>query len=109
MASPVTVDLPHSLGAQEAKRRMEDGIGKLADFIPGGSAEVSHAWSGDRMNLNVRAMGQEVKATIGVEERLVRLELLLPPALAFFGRHIEGLIRRQGTQMLEDKSDGKRR
>lgn len=105
MASPINVDLPHSLGAEEAKRRMQGGIGKLEDHIPGG-AIVDSSWAGDRMHLNVRAMGQEVRAVVDVEEKLVRLQLDLPPMLSFFGKKIESLIRRQGTQMLEDKSGG---
>lgn len=108
MNSPITVDLPHSLGAEEAKRRMRDGIHKLKDHIPGGTAEVRSGWTGDRMNLEVSAMGQEVKAHVDVEEKLVRLQLLLPPMLGFFGKQIEALIRRQGAEMLEDKSGGER-
>lgn len=104
MANPIIVDLPHNLGAQEAKRRMQGGIGKLKDHIPGGAAEVESSWVDDRMELVVHAMGQEVRAHVDVEERLVRLQLDLPPVLSFFGKQIEALIRRQGAQMLEDKS-----
>ena len=107
MTNPINVDLPHSLGAEEAKRRMQGGIGRLEDHIPGG-AIVDSSWAGDRMNLSVQAMGQEVRAVIDVEEKLVRLQLDLPPMLSFFGKKIEALIRRQGTQMLEDKSGGRK-
>ncbi len=108
MTQPITVDLPHNLGAEEARRRMQNGIGSLKDHIPGGSADVASSWQGDRMNLSVRAMGQEVRAHIDVEEKLVRLELQLPPMLGFFGKQIEALIRHQGAAMLEDKSGKKR-
>ena len=108
MTSPITVDLPHSLGAEEAKRRMREGIGRLKDHIPGGAAEVQSGWTGDRMNLEVKAMGQEVKAHVDVEEKLVRLQVLLPPMLGFFGKQIEALIRRQGAEMLEDKSKNRK-
>src|SRR5688500_3154904 len=104
MTSPIKVDLPHKLGAQEAKRRLQNGLGKLKDHIPGGSAEVQASWQEDRMNLQVAAMGQEVRATLDVEESLVRLEVLLPPMLSFLARPIEALLRRQGAELLEDKS-----
>lgn len=104
MSSPITVDLPHNLGAEEAKRRMQGGIGKLKDHIPGGAAEVRSGWEGDRMNLLVQAMGQEVNAKIDVHETLVRVEVVLPPMLSFFGKQIEGLLKSKGGQMLEDKS-----
>ena len=106
MSAPIEVDLPHQLGAEEAKRRIDGGVGRLKDFIPGG-AEVRSAWTGDRMGLQVTALGQEVNAQLDVRETFVRVELLLPPALAFFGQAIEAALRRKGADLLEDKS-GKR-
>ena len=103
MSSPIKVDLPHKLGAQEAKRRLQNGLGTLKDHIPGG-AEVRSSWQDDRMNLQVAAMGQEVRATLDVEESLVRLQVLLPPMLSFLAKPIEALLRRQGAELLEDKS-----
>ena len=104
MSSPIRVDLPHSLGTDEARRRIAGGIGRLEDHIPGGASHVEHRWTGNRMDLRVAAMGQEVNATIDVGESVVRLEVVLPPALSFFGRAVEALLRRQGAELLEDKS-----
>jgi putative polyhydroxyalkanoate system protein len=106
MANPITVDLPHSLGAQEARRRIERNIGKLTDHIPGG-AQVDASWTGDRLDLKIGAMGQNVSARIDVMEKIVRLEVALPPVLSFFSGQMEALIRRQGTAMLEDRSQKK--
>ena len=44
MASPTVIDIPHTLGRDEAIRRMERGVGKLASHIPGGAATVTHSW-----------------------------------------------------------------
>ncbi len=106
MTTPIQVDLPHKLGAAEARRRIEGGIGRLRDFIPGG-AEVRSAWTGDRLGLQITAMGQEVNAQLDVRDTHVRVELLLPPALAFFGQAIEAALRRKGGDLLEDRSDRK--
>ncbi|HEX8532779.1 MAG TPA: polyhydroxyalkanoic acid system family protein [Allosphingosinicella sp.] len=104
MNKPVVVDLPHRLGAEEAKSRMQRGIGKLKDFIPGGNAEVQSSWQGDRMILSVKAMGQEVSGNVDVHDTKVRLELMLPPLLAMLAGPIEAMLRNRGTEMLEDKS-----
>ena len=106
MTTPIQVDLPHQLGAEEAKRRIDGGIGRLKDFIPGG-AEVRSAWTGDRLGLQITAMGQEVNAQLDVRDTIVRVEMLLPPALAFFGKAIEAALRKKGSDMLEDKSGRK--
>lgn len=101
--TPISFDLPHSLGAEEARRRIDGGVGNLKDHIPG-AAEVRSAWSGDQLGLQVLAMGQEVNARLDVQERVVRVEMLLPPALSFLSKPIELAMRRGGEAMLEDKS-----
>jgi hypothetical protein len=107
MSSPIVVDLPHNLGAEEARRRIARNIDRLGDHIPGGAAKVDSSWTGDRLDLRVAAMGQDVSARIDVQEKLVRLEVMLPPVLSFFGKQMEALIRRQGAEMLEDKRSSK--
>lgn len=106
MHQPVIVTIPHKLGRAEAKQRIAGGIGKLRNHIPGGAADVASRWDGDRLMLDVRAMGQVVAGTIEVEEQQVRLELRLPAFLAMFARQIEAVIARQGAEMLEDKRSG---
>ena len=107
MTSPIQVDLPHRLGAEEARRRIDGGIGRLKDFIPG-NAEVRSAWTGDRLGLQVTALGQEVNAQLEVRDTFVRVELLLPPSLAFFGQAIEAALRHKGADILLDKPASKR-
>jgi len=103
MSGPISVDLPHRLGAEEAKRRIAANMGSLAGQLPQG-AEVSSAWQGDRLNLDVALMGQRVEGAIDVREDLVHVTVLLPPALAFFGKAIEAGLKRGAPAMLEDRS-----
>lgn len=103
MSGPISVDLPHRLGADEAKRRIGANIGKLTDHLPAG-AQVRSSWQGERLNLGVGVMGQELEAVLDVQDSLVRVTVMLPPALAFFGKAIEAGLRRSGPQLLEDRS-----
>lgn len=103
--TPISIDLPHELGAEEAKRRIGGNIHRLKDHIPS-AAEVRANWEGDRLALAVLAMGQQVEARIDVHERFVRVEAMLPPALGFFGKVIEAGLRRGGRALLEDRSKG---
>ena len=105
MERPIDVTLPHSLGKEAAKQRLGDNIHKLGEHIPGGSAEVSHAWAGDTLNLTVRAMGAAVQAAITVEERQVQCHIMLPGMLALFARPIEAMLKARGPELLlENKS-----
>jgi hypothetical protein len=103
MTQPLVVDLPHRLGAEEARRRIARGVGRITDHLPAGATAES-AWQGDRLNLKVAAMGQDISAHIDVLEASLRVELLLPGVLSFLARPIESMLRRKGTELLEKAS-----
>lgn len=100
MASPVIVEIPHTLGRAEARRRIQTRIGDLGSRIPGG-AEVSSSWpSEDRMVLDIRAMGQSIGATLDVEETLVRATIVLPMMLSLMAGPIAEMVRHTGGTLL---------
>lgn len=101
--NPISIDLPHRLGAAEAKRRIEQSMGGLTRHLPPG-ATVQPSWTGNRLDMSVSAMGQDLRTAIDVQDAVVRVQLVLPPALAFFGGAIEAGIRRKGSDLLEDKT-----
>jgi putative polyhydroxyalkanoate system protein len=105
MTQPIDVDLPHSLGKDEARRRIADNIHKLEQHIPGG-AQVQSGWAGDQLNLDVAAMGQSVTATIDVQETKVHLRVLLPPMLGMFAGMIQAALQKKGSVLLEDHHKG---
>jgi putative polyhydroxyalkanoate system protein len=103
MAQPIEVDLPHSLGKDEARRRIANNVHKLQEHIPGG-AQVQSGWSGDQLTLDIAALGQSLTATIDVEETKVHLKMLLPPMLAIFSGMIQATLQQKGGALLEDHS-----
>jgi len=105
MTQPIDVDLPHSLGKDEARRRIANNIHKLQEHIPGG-AEVKSDWTGDKLNLDIGAMGQSVSATIDVMETKVHLKVLLPGMLGMFSGVIQSALQKKGGVLLEDHSKG---
>lgn len=100
--TPLSVDVPHSLGAAEARRRIEGGTGQLVGSLPAGVAATPR-WTGDRLDLALDAMGQAMTASLTVHETHVRVEAVLPPALAFLRPLIEAGIRSRGGALLDDK------
>lgn len=97
------IDVPHSLGTAEAKRRIEAGTGQLIAALPAGATATPN-WTGDRLDLAIVAMGQDVSASLDVQERIVRVTVTLPPMLEFLRPLIEQGVRRSGTQLLEGGS-----
>ncbi len=92
---------------QEAKRRMERGVGKLASHIPGGAATVTHSWpSAERLALTVATMGVEVPCTVDAEDNRLRVTLHLPGMLSLMSGPIAAIVEKQGERlMLADKTD----
>jgi putative polyhydroxyalkanoate system protein len=105
MTQPIDVDLPHNLGKDEARRRIANNIHKLQEHIPGG-AEVQSGWTGDKLSLDLKAMGQAVAATIDVMDTKVHLKVLLPGMLGMFAGVIQGALQTKGSVLLEDHSKG---
>lgn len=100
MTAPIEVDLPHKLGREAARARIEGGIGKLASFIPGGNVS-EHRWDGDRLSFTVEAMGQRVAARLTVLEDKVQCLFELPPFLGLFADKIRAKLAKDGPKLLE--------
>ncbi|MHB9878610.1 polyhydroxyalkanoic acid system family protein [Pacificimonas sp. ICDLI1SI03] len=95
-------EVPHSLGREEARRRMADGLPQLLEMLPGGKAE--HHWAGDTMFLSYSALGQSADAQLEVFDDKVRVSVRLTGLLAAMGDKISRLMGRGTRELLEDKS-----
>jgi hypothetical protein len=105
MNQPISVDLPHKLGKDEARRRIANNIHKLTDHIPGGASHAQSSWLDDELHLTVTAMGQSVDARILVQERVVTCRIVLPGMLGMFSGPIEAMLKNKGSSiLLEDHS-----
>lgn len=100
MTQPIELDLPHKLGRDAARARIEGGIGKLASFVPGGTI-TDQRWDGDTLNLAVEAMGQRVTSRLTVMDDKVHAVFELPPFLALFADKIRDKLAKDGPKMLE--------
>lgn len=105
MAQPIDIDIPHKLGKDEARRRIANNIHGLTSHIPGG-AQVESNWAGDRLDLGIQAMGEQVHAALDVQENKINVKLALPGMLGMFSGAIAGALKSQGGRLLEDKSKG---
>lgn len=107
MSGPISVSLPHQLGAEEAKRRIAANLDGLVAQLPA-NARVTTAWNGDELAMGVAVLGQSVDARILVEETLVRVSILLPPALGMFRDAIARRLGREAGGLLADSGKSAR-
>ncbi|WBO20793.1 polyhydroxyalkanoic acid system family protein [Sphingomonas abietis] len=105
MASPLQFDIPHQLGKDEARRRIQAGIPKLERHIPGGG-QVDATWlDEDRVKLAITAMGQKVSADLQIEETSVKASVTVPLMLSMMAGAISGFVKTSAEKMLAAPSD----
>ncbi|MDB5695832.1 MAG: hypothetical protein JWN21_1375 [Sphingomonas bacterium] len=100
MSQPLALDIPHSLGKAGVRARLDGGVGKLGEKIPGG-ATVQHRWEGDTMHFTVAAMGQQVACTAIVFDKHVRAVVDLPGMLSLLAGPIKAAIESQAPKLLK--------
>ena len=103
MSEPLIVVIPHSLGKDEALRRIKGGIGRAQGEFARLMSVEEEVWTGDRLTFRVSALGQRAAGFIDVYEGAVRLEVTLPWLLAKFARAAQRVIGQKGQLMLEKK------
>lgn len=99
MSKPVSVSIPHELGRAEARRRIDEGVGRLMSQV-GGVGELTRTWEGDILRFSLVAIGQSVSGTIDVRDREVLLEILLPGIFAMVANKMKGRLRDEAQLML---------
>ncbi|QPC98276.1 MULTISPECIES: polyhydroxyalkanoic acid system family protein [Qipengyuania] len=98
------VPIPHQLGKDEVRRRLQSRSHEIANYVPGGMADVTTGWPDeDTMNLSVKTMGQGVNGRVLIEDTQVIFEIDLPAALSFVEPMVANAIRSKGQKMLEAK------
>lgn len=100
------VAIPHQLGKDEVRRRLQSRSHEIADHIPGGMAEITTSWPNpDRMSMAISAMGKQMAGTMDLEDEQIVLNIDLPPALSFIQPMVESAIRSQGQKLLAPPKD----
>jgi hypothetical protein len=103
MSKPLVVSVSHSLGREEAVRRLKSGLRDARATFHRVLAVQEEVWMGDDLRFRVKALGQEVSGTIEVADDFVRLTVMLPWLLAQLAERLQPLLRHEGQVMLEKK------
>ena len=97
--APLVVSIPHRLGREEARRRLQSGLTRAAATLPVLKVDEER-WDGDRMIFRVRALGQAAAGQVDVEDGHVRVEVTLPWLLQRFAAAAQTAIQNRGKLLL---------
>jgi putative polyhydroxyalkanoate system protein len=110
MARPVSVTIPHTLGKEEARRRIEAGFGEMRQKMLGGAAgmmakmfTITDQWEGDQLQFEGSGMGQKLTGRLDVREDAVQIQIDLPDMLAAIADKVTGTLKAEAQKLLEKK------
>lgn len=100
MANTITVTVPHNLGVETAKKRLEERIVALQREYVDKVAKSDVTWSGDVATIHVAALGQTATAQMTVLADMVRIEVQLPWLLAKLSGGLQSFISHNANDVL---------
>ena len=103
MPRPVVVDIPHELGKDGARQRLQNGFGKIREQFGFTGLAFEERWEGDLLHFSASGLGQKVVGRVDVMEKSARIEIDLPWALGVLAEKLQSRIKSAGTLLLEKK------
>jgi len=104
MGRPVIVSIPHQLGREEARKRVEASLDQFkAQLASAGIGKVQHAWSQDQLGFNAKALGQNITGKIDVNDSDLQIEVMLPGLLGSFAEKVAAKLKQQAPLLIEKK------
>lgn len=104
MSRPVTVSVPHKLGRDEARTRIEQGFGQIERQMTGGLGGMvacQQRWEGDRLHFEASSLGQKMTGRLEVSDDALKIEVDLPEILAALADRISGKLKETSRKLLE--------
>lgn len=101
MPQPIVVTIPHRLGRDEAKRRLQASFSNVRSQVSNSFVALKDTWAGDHLDFQANLLGQSTTGSVDVADDHVRLEVQLPWVLAMLANRAKALVKRQGQLMLE--------
>lgn len=106
MSRPIRASIPHALGKDEARRRIEAGATKTTQQMFAGLPSVvsfRSQWDGDRLAFEGGMLGQRMTGRLEVQADAVLIEVDVPGMLAALADRIRGMVTGEAKRLLEKK------
>jgi hypothetical protein len=99
----VKISIPHQLGREEAKKRIQGHLGELRSQSAGLITQFDERWSGDAMEFTAAVVATPITGRLQVEDQVVRVEVDLPWLLAALANGVKQAIETNTRQLLEHR------
>ncbi|MDZ7895590.1 MAG: polyhydroxyalkanoic acid system family protein [Sphingobium sp.] len=95
------IDIPHGLGKDEAKRRIEQGLPKLEQHIPGGGSLAASWPSPYALEMTISAMGQKIPIKLDVLDDKLAGDVSVPVFLKMMSGQVAEFVKTSAGKMLD--------
>ena len=96
----MSLSMPHSLGQEEALRRLKAALEKAKARNEGKVTNLKEDWNGNQLDYSFSTYGFNVKGNVLVEQGEVKLNGSLPFAAMMFKGKIEQTVREELGKVL---------
>jgi Putative polyhydroxyalkanoic acid system protein (PHA_gran_rgn) len=100
----LSAQIPHQLGREEAKRRLQSHIDLLRQQ-GSGIADFRESWTGDTMIFSVNAMGNSITGQLRVDDHFVFVDVAVPWFLSMIAGSVRQNIEQKVRLSLAGPSD----
>jgi hypothetical protein len=100
MAASLDLALPHSLGTQEAKRRIQRALEEATARYSSVVTFSETRWTDSQLAFSAAAMAQSVRGLVEVSDSEAKLHVDLPLLLRPFAAKLQGFLTRKGAALL---------
>lgn len=101
MSASDDVVIPHELGRDEAKARIQKGIAALHEKFGNQVTSVDEKWPEPyRLDIAVGFMGSRAAGKLAIEDEVVRVALEFPFLLSVFKTPVKAYLEQQGKLIL---------
>jgi hypothetical protein len=98
--SDLHLRIPHTLGVEEARRRLHGLLPRLAEQHAGTISHAAEEWTGERAAFSFTIRGMHIRGELEVRAAEVELRGHLPFLAALFRPQIEAAIQREAAALL---------
>jgi hypothetical protein len=96
----MSLSMPHSLGQEEALKRLKAAIEKAKARNQGKVTNLKEDWKDNRLDYSFTTFSFNIKGEVTVEPELVKLNGSLPFAAMMFKGKIEQTVREELAKIL---------
>jgi hypothetical protein len=103
LPKPLIITVSHRLGRDEAKRRLEGGLGHIRGQLAAFVSSLNYSWAAYQLDFSITAGRQSINGDIDVEDDIVRVEITLPLLLRMLTSQITSRVHREAALLLGNR------